>query len=645
MKKLYTFALLLSIQLIVSAQSAPVWTQRYNNTRLGWNDREILLTPASVDSAHFGLLFSRVVDDQIYAQPLFLPGIFINGRIHDVVFVATVNNTVYAFDATDSASAAPLWSVNLTPAGARVIRHTDMTGACGGNYNDFSGNMGIVGTPVIDTLTGTMYVVARDKISGGGAYQQYLHALDILTGAERPNSPVYITATFPGDGDGSVNHVITFHQQRQNQRPALLLHNGVVYICWASHCDWGPYHGWMIGYDAGTLQQVSRYNNSPDGSAAGIWMSGMGPAVDDSGYIYLTTGNGTVGDATDPNYFRDRGESIVKLIPSGDSMIVVDFFTPANYQHLESYDLDYGVSGPIIIPNTNLSLSGSKEGIQYLVDNSHMGRYSAGNDSVLQILYANSQNINDRHIHGTPVYYKYTAASDTECVYVWAESDSLCQFFFNRATGLFDTTLTIKGNILLDVGMPGGILSVSSNGTNPGTGIVWATHPLSGDANQAVRPGKFEAFDARDVRRLLWSSEMNHLRDSVGNFAKFNTPVVANGRVYVPTFSNKLLVYGLLDFANTHGELIPDKPVFELYPNPASESISIKYTLPEEASGLSASLFDVRGRLVIQQELSSAKGSHVHHLVFPVKLPAGLYEIRISTGNAVLHTQKITIQK
>jgi len=634
------FACLFSFNLL--AQPVSIYTHRYNNKRLGWTARETQLNTSNVNPNDFGLVFKRIVDDQIYAQPLVVSDLQIGGGTHNVLFVATVNNTVYAFDADDSATTTPYWQVNLTHLGSRVIRNTDMTGACGGNYLDFSGHMGIVGTPVIDSASGTMYLVSREVTTAGGQFKQYLHALDILTGTERTGSPVLISGSYAGNGVGNSGGIIQFEQQKENQRPALLLFNNVVYICWASHCDWGPYHGWMIGYNATTLQKVCTYNTTPDGTQGGIWMAGAGPVVDDSGYVYLTTGNGTVGSTGNPNYFRDRGESILKLRPVGDSMQVVNFFTPANYQYLNQYDLDYGCDGALLIPNSSLVLSGTKEGNLYMVNTNHMGRYTAGNDSVLQILVANDQSINNVHIHGTPVYCSFsTSQGDSECIYVWAESDTLRQFFFNRTTMLFDTVHTVHGTIGLDNGMPGAMLSVSSAGQTTGSGIVWANHPLSGNANQQVRPGRFDAFDARNVQHLLWSSQSIPARDSVGAFAKFNTPVVANGKVYLATFSNALNVYGLLNSTTGLHDLNEDMHFASIYPNPAGENVTISYSMKKDLPQLSLSVIDLLGRRVMEVELPPAAGVQTKTISFAPGMSAGVYEAVLSSGGRMLHVTKL----
>lgn len=285
-------------------QYVSVLTQHNNNTRSGFNDKEIKLTTVNVNQQQFGKLFSLSVDDQVYAQPLIVANLIISGAKHNVVFIATVNNTVYAYDGDTSNL---YWQKNYTAPGMRPPKNTDMTGACGGNYKDFSGNMGIVGTPVINPVNHTMYFVARS--TNGSNYVQYLHAVNIINGSEMPGSPVKITATYNGNGDGSINNIITFDPQKQNQRQALTLVNGIVYVTFSSHCDWGPYHGWVLGYNAGTLQQQIVYNNTPVGYAGGIWESGMGMAVDNQGNLYCVVGNGTVGANNDPTILTNRAES------------------------------------------------------------------------------------------------------------------------------------------------------------------------------------------------------------------------------------------------------------------------------------------------------------------------------------------------
>ncbi|HSZ86046.1 MAG TPA: T9SS type A sorting domain-containing protein [Puia sp.] len=539
----FSITFLSALSAKISFAQTNVLMQHNNLKRTGWNSNETQLTQASVTNGNFGLIFSRSIDDQTYSQPLIMTNLPIGGGAHNVVIVTTVNNSVYAFDADDSNVVNPYWHVNLTysPGTYRPIKNTDMTGACGGAYTDFSGNMGIVGTPVIDSTTNTIYVVSRSVTLNGQTFVQYLHALDIITGAEKPGSPIYITATYPGNGEGGDGTTITFDEQRENPRPGLLLYKGVVYISWASHCDWEPYHGWVIGYDASTLQQKYVYNASPNGGLAGIWMSGQAPAVDDNGFIYLSTGNGTTDIGTDTT---DRAESLLKLSTASGNLKVVDYFTPNDYDNLNQQDLDYGVDGVMLIPNSNLSLSGSKESYLYLIDDTKMGGMNPNNTNVLQQLNVNATSTDyDKHIHGSPVYYQDN--NGNEYVYAWAEGGFLKQYPFKRATMLFDTLNKIVGNTTLPEGMPGAMLALSSNGSQQGAGILWGSHPINGDANHGTVPGILQAFDATNVQHELWNSNMSGKRDSVGNFAKFVVPTIANGKVYLATFSNKLNVYGL----------------------------------------------------------------------------------------------------
>ena len=515
--------------------------------RTGWNRNETILAQDNVGFGNFGKIFSRDVDDQIYAQPLVLSNVSIGGGTHNIVIVATVNNSLYAFDADDSSVNNPYWHSNLTYDAVhyRAIKNTDMTDACDGNYKDFSGKMGIVGTPVIDTASNTLYVVSRSVTKGmPRVFVQYLHAIDVTTGNEKSGSPVYITATYPGNGSGNVDGMLTFNQQKQNQRAGLLLYDGVVYICWASHCDWTPYQGWVIGYDATSLEQKYVYNTAPGGGLAGIWMSGQPPSVDDDGNIYLTTGNGTTGVNGDPNDTTNRGSSLIKLSNKSGKLKVVDFFTPMNYTYLNDYDWDYGVNGALLIPGTHLSLSGSKDGGLYVIDNSHMGGATADNSNVIQRLNMGLSNVtNTRHLYGGPVYFK--DEHNNEFIYGWAGYSCLKQIPFVRSTMQFDTLNTKSGNAVISGWMPGAMLSLSSNQSKYGTGILWASHAKEGDANQAVVSGMLQAFDATDVSRELWNSNWNSKRDSTGLFSKFVPPTIANGKVYMASFSGKLNVYGL----------------------------------------------------------------------------------------------------
>lgn len=486
----------------------------------------------------FGKLYSRPVDDQLYAQLLIMTNVTIPGRgKKNLVFAATVNNSVYAYDADLASEKAPYWHVNLTAPGLRPVKNTDETEACGGNYKDFSGNIGIVGTPVIDSSTGTLYVVARSTSTSSSGYVQYLHALDITTGAEKPNSPKLITASVAGTGSGSVRGIITFDAQKQNQRSGLLLLDGKIFICYASHCDWGPYHGWILAYDKTTLKQTNVYNNTPDGYNGGIWMSGGAPSADNAGNIYIASGNGSVGIKDNPSDLRNRSESAVKLMVKDTGFTTLTFFTPSNYTTLEGSDLDFGVTQVLLIPNTNRVMVSCKDGTIYLLDKDNMGGFNAGQNKVIQSISFSS----NAHLHASLSYYK---GSQKEFVYAWSENTALKAFPYDRNLNSFDLAKTVNSGSPGPVGNSGAFTSISSNGSVDSTAVLWASFAVNGDANQSVRPGILRAFDASDVTKELWNS-LQDPADSSGNYAKFNCPTIANGKVYLATFSNQFIVYGL----------------------------------------------------------------------------------------------------
>src|SRR6266849_3801618 len=513
-------------------QSVAVLTQHNDNTRSGWNDHETALTTSNVNVRQFGAVFTLLVDDQVYAQPLVVGHVSVGGGDHNVVYIATVNNTLYAYDGDNGTL---YWQRSFTAPGMRPPTHTDMTGACGGTYTNFSGNFGIVGTPVIDAARGTMYFVARSTT--GSTFVQYLHAVNIVDGNDIAGSPTQITATYRGNGDGSVNGVIAFDARRQNQRQGLTLLNGFVYVTFSSHCDWGPYHGWILGYDAATLRQQVVYNATPNGYAGGMWQSGTGMAADAGGNLYVVTGNGTVGDTGDPTSPTNRAESALKLTPAGSTLRVASYFTPHNYQFLNDYDLDYGGMGGFLIPNSGYYLTGAKDGNLYLLNKDDMGGYLPSSNQVQQVVPLGGS----ANVHCQAAYYKGTSK---EFIYVWSENDPLRAIPFDRASNLLDPQRQVVSSVG-PTGQSGAVLSVSSNGSKDGTGILWASYAFSGDAEHTVSPGILRAFDANDVTKELWNSRQNVSRDGVGNYAKFSAPTIADGHVYLPTFSNRVVVYGL----------------------------------------------------------------------------------------------------
>jgi hypothetical protein len=545
----FSIGLFLSTAAVFSAAHGPsVLTQHNNNARTGAVLQEVQLNLKNVNAKTFGKIGALPVDDQIYAQPLIVPDMKIAGREEvNVVYVATVNNSVYAFDADDFSKTSPLWMKNYNdPAkGILPVKNTDVGQNCG-TYKDFSGNIGIVGTPVIDDETDTMYFVVRTKQNN--KYSQWFHAIDIKDGSERPNSPKLIEFSTPGDGEGSDGQgKIPFDSRKQNQRTALLLSQGTVYMGWASHCDTGPYHGLLAGFDAKTLELKRVFNATPGGGEGGIWQAGQGASADSDGNIYVITGNGSFdADKGGNNY----GQAFVKLVPEDNGFKVASWFTPYNYEALNIEDADLGGSGALLIPDSDLVIGGGKGGTFYLLDRHNMGGYNEKNDSQIVQSIDVAQR---RHIHGSPAYWE---GNNGRFIYVWAENKHLRAYKFNGET--FDLPAFGESSMSAPDGMPGGFLSISAYGSKAGTGILWASHPASGDANQAVRPGILRAFDASDISKELWNSNEIIDRDNIGLFAKFASPTIANGKVYAATFSGQLVVYGLL--SETGSGSVPEAP-------------------------------------------------------------------------------------
>ena len=520
-------AFILAIGGWASAQVS-VLTQHNDNERTGANLNETTLNTSNVNVNQFGLLFKLQVDDQVYASPLYVTNLNIGGATHNVVYVATVNNTIFAFDA-DRGTA--LWTRNFNN-GGRPTDHTEVGGAgqggfCAGGYTDYTGHIGIVGTPVIDPGSNTMYFVARTVESSGTV--QRLRAIDITTGNDRASAAQVV---IQANGFDPVIH---------NQRPALTLSQGIVYIAWSSFCDFGPYHGFVIGYDASTFQQVHVFNDTPSGSQAGIWQAGQGASVDANGDLYFMTGNGTF----DGN--SNFGESFLKLNPS-TGLGLQDWFTPSDFAAMNNGDRDLGSSGPLLIPGTGLIVGGGKDGIFYLLDTNNMGHEVANDTQIVQKFQATfvHNGCATLHIHGSPVYWN--SNSNGPLIYVWGENDFLREFKFS---GVFDTSAIHTSTMTAATcGMPGCMLSISANGGATGSGVLWANCVLSGDANHATTPGIFRAFDADDVSRELWDSQQNASRDSCNNYSKYSYPAVANGKVYLASFgtaardSGQVCVYG-----------------------------------------------------------------------------------------------------
>ena len=506
-------------------------TQRGDNQRTGSYLNETKLTTSNVNVNGFGKLYSYPVDGQVYAQPLYVPGLDIPGKgKRNVLYLASLHNSLYAYDADSLTS--PLWKVNLGPS----CPLPDDNFNAYGPYYDIKVEIGTISTPVIDTATNTIYAVAFSKENG--VFYHKLYAIDLATGSFKLNSPVTISAGIKGTGAGSKNGIVTFESKRQLQRPALILSNGVIYIMFASYADIDPYHGWILGYNAKDLAQKYVFNTTPNGAEGGIWMSGQGASVDTNGDLFVTIANGDFNANTGGTEY---GNSFIKLHPTSDSLVVSDYFTPYNQEFLNSIDGDLGVDAPIIIPNSNLIIGGSKQGVLYVIDRTNMGKYNTSScqcdNQILQSL-----DVFNGQLQTSPVYWK---SNTGEFVYGLSANDHLKAF--KRNGNNFGTSPSSQSTFSSPGGyeIAGGILSVTSNGTKPGTGIVWGNAPLAADSNLVTVQGVLRAFDASDLSKELWNSNQNSYRDNCGNFAKFNAPIVINGKVYQPSFSGQVSVYGL----------------------------------------------------------------------------------------------------
>ena len=475
------------------------------------NSLETTLTPADVNRTQFGMLFKRVVDDQLYTQPLVVTGVVVGGGTRDLVYVTTVNNSVYAFDANDAEASLPVWHVNF---GMPADLHSTDFGCL-----DINGKMGIIGTPVIDKAHGVLYVVALTRAGAPTGpltgFTQRLHALDLATGADLPESPVMIKAA-------------GFNALMQNQRPALMLANGMVYVGYASHCDKDPYHGFLIAYDATTLARVSVLNTSPTGSEASIWQSGQGPAADTDGNVYVVTGNGSWDGV------RNFSESFMKLTPH---LKLLDWFTPTNHFALDKRDDDLDSSGATLIPGTHLVVGGGKQGVLYTLDTRNLGHL--GDEHAVQHFQATAS-----HLHSLVFWH---SAKNGDLLYVWGQKDKAKVYKFQE-NRFGETPLMMRD--IPNEGHPGAMLSLSANGDKDG--ILWAAIHATGDSWHESRPGVLHAYDADDIRHELWNSLQNPSRDDCGEYSKMAPPTIVNGRVYLASFgsenvgSGQFCVYGLL---------------------------------------------------------------------------------------------------
>jgi Chitobiase/beta-hexosaminidase C-terminal domain/Bacterial lectin len=517
----------------------PTW--RYDNTEQGQNTNETALTPANVSASTFGKLFSHSVDGAVYAQPLYVPALSMpDGLVHNVMFIATEHDSVYAFDADSNsgANANPLWQVTLLDAAHGAAPGATTVPSSITHQADIAPEIGITSTPVIDPATNTIYIVSKSAESGG--YVQRLHALDLFTGAEKLSGPVVLQATVNGTGAGSSGGKVSFNALLQNQRSALMLYNGHIYIAFASHGDFGAYHGWVMAYDASTLAQTAALCLSPNGMQNGVWASGAGMPIDENipgGEMYLVTGNGSY--ATYPPFAgAEFGDSVVSIDLSNGGLTPLDAFTPFNQTTLSAADLDQGSGGILMLPDQqgafpHILVQAGKEGRIVVLNRDNLGGYAAGATSNTNALQDIPNQV--KGLWSTPAYWNGN-------VYIWGTGD-YGSFdtpkLFKLNSGVLDTTPASVAAI--SAGHPGGIFSVSSNGAS--NGIAWAvrTDGFTTHADQILY-----AWDANDLTKLLYASNTNSTRDSPGSANKFAIPVVTNGKVYVAALQ-RINVYGLFN--------------------------------------------------------------------------------------------------
>jgi Bacterial Ig-like domain (group 1) len=488
---------------VVLAQN-DVLTHHNDVARTGQNLNETILTPANVNAAEFGKLFQQSVDGILVGQPLYASNVLMgDGLVHNVVIVATQHDTVYAFDADSDEP--PIWSVSLgTP---------DPIGDFGCTGVHFK-EIGIMSTPVIDAAKTTIYVVAK-TMTGKDERQFDLHALDLTTGAEKLGGPVTITGSYGSE---------SFLVQYQMQRPALLLQNGSVFIGFGGNgCDIYTYNGWLFAYDSQTLEQEGVFEVSPNGVKSSFWQGGAGPAVDEFGNIYAVTANGTYDG---PNGENDYGDSVLKLGWNGNSFGILDYFTPYNQDYLQDNDKDLGSAGPLILPDQpglypHELVAGGKGGTLYLINRDDLGQYNSGYDNVIQSFPGETS----FQLTGVPSYWNGS-------VYVAGDHDYIKQY--GLVNGYLTTTPVSQSTVQFG-GKGVASTSITSNGTQGG--ILWA---LQHSTNILY------AFDPTNLANEFYNSKQAlHQRDKIGDMARYVTPTISNGKVYIPE-RTELAVFGLL---------------------------------------------------------------------------------------------------
>ncbi|HEY4416572.1 MAG TPA: chitobiase/beta-hexosaminidase C-terminal domain-containing protein [Verrucomicrobiae bacterium] len=517
----------------------PVLTYHNDNTRWGVNPNETTLTLANVNTNSFGRLFTYTVDGFVYAQPLIMTNVNIPGKgTHNVVYVATEHNSVYAFDADDNsgANASPLWQTSfINPAaGITTVPNGDV------GTTDITPEVGITSTPVIDPVTGTIYFEVKTK-EPGPVYVHRLHALDIATGLERTNfnSPSVITCTNylgsgNGDNDGKTPAHVLWNPMREHSRPALTLLNGAVYMSFASHGDNQPYHGWMFAYNATNVaQQVGVYNATPNGVEGGFWDGGGGPSVDAQGNMYFQTGNGTFDGGTTLSTTADYSMSLLKLATT-NGLTLVDYFAPNNAVALSGGDQDLGSASPIILPDSagsaahpHLVVGGGKTAPIYVVDRDNMGRFHGTGSTNWIVQLFNGGPGGDRDT--APAFFN-------NALYTIDSNGRIGAYKITNA--VFNTTPVETPDTFDNKG--GATASISANGTS--NAIAWVIYNTGGQS--PATPCVLRAYNATNLTQKLYASDQVTARDTAGSAVKFTTPTIANGKVYVGA-QYSLTVYGL----------------------------------------------------------------------------------------------------
>ena len=592
----------------------PVLTFHYDNTRQGQNTNETLLTPANVNVTNFGKLFTYAVDSYVYAQPLIMNNVNFPGKgVRNVVFAATEHDTVYAFDADSNgdANGGLLWQTNL---GVAAISPSTEYGAryhAQGN-TDLIPEEGATGTPVIDPATGTIYLDAftREVVAGIATnYFHRIHALNITNGNERSYSPVVVAAAIPGRGVGGNGTTVTFAAMQHLQRPALTLAGGVLYVCYGSHGDTDPYHGWVMGFNPTNLVLLTNYvfNTTPNATTAvfggnagegALWMGGNGLCVDANTNLYFETGNGSFSANTNGG---DYGDSFVKLSTTTNKLAVADYFTPFDQASLQSSDADLGSGGPLLLPDSvgsaahpHLIVGAGKAGKIYLIDRDNMGRFQSGNDS--QIVASLAGAIGG--VWGSPAYFNNR-------IYYQGNGDVMKAFLITNGV----IVPTPESRSLTGFSFPGATPTISANGTN--NGIAWVTDP---SAYNSSGPAVLHAYNATNLALELYNSSQNLSRDNPGGAVKMTTPTITGGKVYVGA-EYALSVYGTAVFLATPtispaGGAFTNTVTVTLADT--SAGVSIYYTLNGTTPNASSSLYTGPLNLTnntLVQAIASAAGA------------------------------------